>query len=909
MFVVEFKRPRSAKVELESGENLYTIVRDPEKKLRGYQHSFNAIMDAINKDRNFRGRHWWLLPGDAVKLPALPDNPEDAVRAGTRNTHYFQIHSEPQIIDVYIGFMDEEVNSRLHNLVQKEAAKRANQQRPVILIERGKVDPGGPILEWRIGNYDIGGKATPVRKIQRVSTQGDLDTWVAKQGQWKQKSEPIDMPTNLFFLSNLFRQYRLRKWADKQKESIEPEDIIARALGVFMQSDIGSDLTWLARGLKVKKYFDIVKLLQHRGKLSTKSKLPADATGGGPWLSVVRFDVGEHNLLAPIVVIRSPEMGLQPSLMCPYLAFLFKALSAASSQFAAIEAEQRKVIVHAKGGWEKSENTDKQDLWEDVEGNAQIYPSGKKLKKWPIWEWPLRVSQFGGQGSTSAQRSFRPGSIDTVFASLLVGFEVSSDIGLTATSPSKTEQFGFQHSEDSTEDEPAWVMPDRMLRSEQHVPSRPAPPAFKKADVSSDSTSSHVYAVISLCTPGGIYDFLREEVPGNERVDIKSKIEAANTRAQYVFWNQTLTVRTNADASRLDEHGPFYRFERRFIPEGRQITLAALINKVKETYAGTTFKRQQDRRPEVTLTVTYFGGENDKKAADELGIKGVAMEDYHVLRVLRSAVADGILEDSAYPIILDWRVDRINCDPKLLPRNVERDFNDFYRIREVRGPERQSILTVDDYVKIIIWGLRGLRQEDITANDTLRQCLNWKYVRTIDSASRPAYFWSFIGDVGGDDFFVPDPFCVEIATDFVKELAEMDPQDRHAGIADLTGGEKQEAKKLAEAVLQAWRREDKQGSTWLNVYSSPSAEGTKARIIKLMGHLRDKCGFGVAGAGHEYVLTWLRPGSKWEGVGNIATLQEAANRDKFKAAAIDRAFYKSSNMMALQTFAAHGLWS
>ncbi len=910
MHVAKFKNPKSARVELEAGENLLSVIQDTNNKLVGYQHSFNAIMDALKKDRNFKGRHWWLMPGDVLRLPALPADPEDGVRAGVCRAHHFQLHRKPQIIDVYIGFMDEEVNARLNKLIQIEVEKPAAQQRPVILLERGKIDPGKPILEWRMGNYKIGDKATPIRKILRVSPQGEMDTWETKQGNWHEGHQPIDMPTNLQLMSSWFRKYRLKRWADKQKESFDPEDIIARAMGVYMQSDLGSDLTWLARGLKVKKYFDIIKMLQHRGKSSTKSKLPKNATGDGPWLSVVRFDVGEHNLLAPIVVIRSPEMGLQPSLMCPYLAFLFKALSAASSEFAAIEAKQRKVIVHAKGGWEKSKNTDKEELWENIEENAAIYPTGKKLKKWPVWEWPLRVSQFGGQGSTSALEGFRPGSIDTVIASLLVGFEVSSDVGVTATNGSRTQDFDYQGKADSTEDAPHRVVRDKMLGPDEHVPKEPVPPVFNKKDVRAGQTTSHVYAVISLCTPAGIYDFMRQEVQPDAGADIKAKIEEAINTAQTFFWNNAMTIKTNMANRKIDEDNPFGTYEKNLFRDDEQPTLHAVISKIKTAYAETIFKRD-DRNPVVTLTVTYFGGDKDKEAADALGIRGVAMEDYHVLRVLRSAVAEGVLEDSAYPIILDWRVDRINCDPKELPEKVEADFNTFYATKEKsKKVLAERLLSIDDYVKVIIWGMRGLRQEDIIRNAALKECLDWKYAKTIADDQWPNYFWSFTHTPEKADFFVPDPFCVEIATDFINELADMNPDEANSGIANLPekNSRKKSARNLAKAVQKAWLNEDTKDSTWNIIYTSTAAEGTKAKIEMLMTHLRDQCNFGVAEADDTKVKTWLRPGGKWEGVGNIATLQEAANKEKFKAAAIDRAFYKSSNMMALQTFADHGLW-
>jgi hypothetical protein len=312
--------------------------------------------------------------------------------------------------------------------------------------------------------------------------------------------------------------------------------------------------------------------------------------------------------------------------------------------------------------------------------------------------------------------------------------------------------------------------------------------------------------------------------------------------------------------------------------------------------------------------VSYFGGDKDKAASDALGIRGVAMEDYHVIRVLRSAMTKGVLEKSDYPIIYDWRVDRINADPKKLPPNVENDFNNFYRTQrhgaERTAPGMATLLTIDDYVKVVIWGLRGVLRGDVS-HEELRNSVDWKYARTIPAGERPKYFWSFAGDVGGDDFFIPDPFCIEIATDFINTLAEMNPDKADSGISNFTYGRanKERARELAGAVQEAWLSEDTANSTWKTIYDSAAPGGTKAKIRILMEHLRDNCGFGIEGADRRYVKTWLRPGGKWEGVGSYATLQDATNDSRFKAAAIDRAFYKSSNMMALQTYAAHGIWN
>ncbi len=58
-----------------------------------------------------------------------------------------------KLIDVYLGFMDEEVNTVLNGLLEGELRKDAAKRRPVVLIERGTVDPHGPLLEWPLERY------------------------------------------------------------------------------------------------------------------------------------------------------------------------------------------------------------------------------------------------------------------------------------------------------------------------------------------------------------------------------------------------------------------------------------------------------------------------------------------------------------------------------------------------------------------------------------------------------------------------------------------------------------------------------------------------------------------------------------------------------------------------------------
>ena len=804
--------------------------------------------------------------------------------------------------------MDEEVNARLERLINSQKDKDKDA-RPVILIERGKLDLKSPILEWGIGNYKI----DPTRIIN-VS--------------------PNNKTTH--------------EKGSAQGGSEAPENILAQAMTVFMEYDLASDLDWLARGLKVKRYFDLMKLLQHRGHPKTKSKLPGDATGKGPWLSVVRFGVG-RNENAPIIVIRTPEMGLQPSLMSPYLAFLFKAISAISSQLAH-EQEHK-------------------------------------------WEWPLRVSQFGAQGSSSKDTKYVPGERVRVIGSLFLGVEIARDVTVTAEDKHGGGKLKatFKHSEDSTDAAPHRKAQDADQRYETWAKDKKYEERTEKGTkvlrpsgetkltkddyhqytISKHESNLQAYAVVSLCTPAGVYDFLREKITGPDvvkrliehynltdslveakkkalqkprhdypvkdmkTVPQKEKALAERLKGIEVFeirkkdldnlrkYSEELATdkdkidaaqlvpgsifRWNTDALKVQEiklakGSPFYEMENSSKhavkvkeKEEENATLAEVLEKVRMMYTEPPTDSDAALYPDGTISLTggYFIGEDDKVVADKLKIRGVNMEDYHVLRVLRSAIAKGVSEESDYPMIMQWRIDRINCDPKEIDARVLAKFNEYIK---------KPTLSVDDYVKVILWGLGGVLKEDVP------ECAYWGLVNTIRDM-RPdgkqllhGHMWSFVPKEEQKEkgFIVPDPFCIEIATDFVNELAEikatkeertkdgkMGPAGGIAGIENILKEEKDliKLKSLANAVKNA---------------SSGEVE-TKAK--ELMTFLKNNCSFD---AERDKLKTWLRPGGKWAGV-TAPTLQDVGKGpykdEKFGGAAVDRAFYKSCNMMALQTMA------
>lgn len=925
------------KYKLEPDENLMEFAaRRGVSVTEIWEHANNAGL------KRRVGNPWLVGSGETVWVP---DECSSRIVAISGRLHEFILKPPPDIIDVYLGFMDEEVNALLAELIKAENDK-GEKARPVILVERGQLSKDKPILEWRIGNYPVNGKDSPIRKIIHVSPQGMRDAakdaktspdraspkpppeipspppiygsvsdnaWSRRYTEWKERRDRAvsKTPTEDIVLYELevvratkrgagetlseappepppavkkkakhgkwigdFEKWKkdmrefAAKWPkvrsewkkekkswDKKTESIAPEDILANAMLIYMDQSVGEDKKLKDKGITFRRAFDLFELIQHRGHPKTKSRLPETVSGAGPWLSVVRFDVGPDTytaadkIRAPIVVMRTPEMGLQPSLMRPYTGFLLKAISLLAAQLAAEKAEMSGEI--------------------DREATRQ---TEGKAPRWDIWDWPLRITQYGAQGSSSLLEQFRPGKVVHVIASLFVGVDI-----------------------------------DRAGRT---------------------------WSLISLCTPAGIYDFYRKEVTGEESK--KDRMVKAQDDAQRIYRENWADLKLTGDLIFFDSNSPYAEVEKDKLTPG--MTLKDAINATIEIYKDKVYKTRKYPAI-VTLTVSYFGSELDKKAADNIGIKGVNMEDYHVLRVVRDALCQGISETTDYPIVLGGRVDRIQCDPKKIEKDVEEAF--LTHIYETDpGKEPHTLLTVADYADIIIWGLKGLLTKEMPP------CVRWDFIDHYWNLKGKkgekwqdlikTHFWSFTGQ---EDFIVPNPFCIEMATDLLSELKEMKP-----GIAGLAEERKGKLRGMAKAVQSSWNRDEKEGVRAVpkparnglpqdvreKEYVGPKGTATRALAIDLMYEVAKNCGFailqdgsyrlkgvgklkpeevGPEDRGKIIMKTWLRPG-KWGPAANpikAPATQDLKNPDfsdpKFDAECVDRAFYKSCNMMALQTMA------
>jgi len=837
---------------------------EPDENFMEFAGRFGVSVSDIWNDyenrelRLARKNFWYVGSGDEVVVPEELINKRKRMPSGEAKKFIQCPH--PSVIDVHIGFMDEEVNARLAKLIEKEGKEEAKKRRPVILIERGKLNIDDSILEWRLGNYPIDGKKNPIRTIVHVSPQGTLE-WL-EQGK---KVQTVKLNTDFGIKWKIWKSRHA--WLEEKAEklttkemSLAPETILARAMGVYMEQDVTAEKALGEKGVEYTRAFDIVELLARRKGKETKSKLPQKEGDEGPWLSVVRFDIGpdtyekEEDIRPPIIFMRTPEMGLQPGLMKPYVEFLFKSISLMASQLAA-------------------EKVRLQD------------PTGKEVTR-QVWEWPLKVFQYGAQGSCSLSSMLLPGKQVVVIASLYVGYDIdkNGDVWsvISLCTPAGVYDYlrimiGVSDSKRDIVDQ--YMEPKAILEEDQK----------DKQAWFEDARGKILYSFKSRYEEWPFKGLLIPKA-GKPADDLKNKIEFALEIAASIFHTQASDdqwKRLKIVKAHQDPNGPYIDIEKKIGTEEAEDeiwTLKKTIEQIDQLYKDKFSEGPEGPIGVVTGTFSYFGGEKDKDASNKLGIYGANMEDYHILRVLRNAFCQGIWESTNYPMILGWRIDRIQCDPKEIPATVIEKFKAF-----AKGDK--SMLTREGYIKVILWGLRGVLKSDIEANKGLKDTIYWKFPKEIGKMEDiKKYFWSFVKTEDIDKFWVPDPFYVEIATDFVKELSEMKP-----GIDEFRPGPnitEEQIKRKAKKILEAWKKEQNNA---LEAILKPDS-ATYLAVAELMEDL-SRCGF-EGGAGR--MKTWLRP-KKWSNAIKKSTLQDAYR--EFDGAAVDRAFYKSSNVMALQTMA------
>lgn len=805
----------------------------------------------------------YLQPDDKFEWP--PPTPPQPAPTGGKVTAF--LRPQPKVLDVYLGFMDEEVNARLRAVVAEEVKKPdPKTRRPVLLIERGRVSPGDFVLEWPIDNYP---KEAQSLTITQVSSAGD-----------------IQRMANLDGVSN----------------SAESADaVLARILAVFMEQDVPKELSDAFKGVRAKRYFDLLSMLQKRRGDRTKVPLPGKSGGNPVWLTIVRFNVGDDRN-APIVVLRTPEMGLQPSLMAPYMAFLFKAISSLADQLASLQAERWHKLANPVG--ETLEQTRKRTLG-----------------------WPVRVCQFGAQGSTSPEDAYKPGSVLAVIASLYVGPEIDTTLHVSG---------GGQYagtSRDQGGDDPG----------KSGFAKGTAGAELSKWE--SEQGNYGVWACVSLCTPARIFNVMREKIPMDDRT-LSERIAAAENKARLAMqsWGKEGAAMPKLSAMAVHEAKghPLLEKEKEFTKDATDLKslIKTLTDHSLEIFG---------QRAAVTMTSSFFGGQDDKAGADAVGIVSVGMEDYHVLRVLQTAGAHGAEKTSDYPLLLGWRIDRINCDPRAIPDTVEKAFNAYIKQQEI---------TKSEYVDVIGWGLTGTLGPDTPG------CAKWGFPATLEPAQAEKLFYKFVKTPQVDEY-VPNPLFVEIATDLVKEL-KTEGAKAISG-AKFTQEVEASIKAKAAEVFTEWRKASRDkakgnvligelldlliGHASFGLEETPtlritlvgtSSEALEVEVEGVEGVLRidtgarevkaKTCKLKIAGTGAytsgpgvvelkkhnesfkvrvEYggatkMKTWLRPG-KWAKTITAPTVQDFSGAEHFDGAAVDRAFYKSCNLMALQSLAVKNL--
>lgn len=595
------------------------------------------------------------------------------------------------VIDLYLGFMDEEVNARLAEIVRREKEK-GTKGRPVILIER-EMKGKDVLLEWPASSYPA-----PF-KVYKASNRG---------------IEPA--------------------LAESSTGSVPVEQMFARMLSLSLEQNLIQEAALRERGVPIVRLFDVMNLLAQRGPGATKTPISKDGEVG---LYVVRFAVGAEDQ-TPIIVIRTPEMGLQPSLMRPYLRFLMKVVQAVAAQLGYALA----LRTHATNAY----------------------------------ALPVRLSAFGAQGASDPK--IIPGEISAVTGSLFVGAEYQKD---------------------------------------------------------------GAYSLVAFCNADSVYEFHRQQVAERKSLDDLIPADAGEQAVEQA-------------------RAAFHAIVQKGLT-GKKVKGADSLP--AESSLQELIQRSKGKRGEVvSLTGSYFVPLEDKEIAAKAGIATVGMEDYHILRLIRTMKER--IDDPIYPELEAWQLDRINCDPGTIHPKVMKAFQTFLSTASFSPAQYKAILR---------WGLTGIRKDTIPAE------AKWALTELdlFQGHAGQELLKNHLYEI--NDGAVADPFAIEIATDFVNSLASGSAFGKSHGLHP----------DVIEAVQKAAQ----------NVRSS---NGGETEVQTLLDLLATKAGFGLP---NERLMIWLRPG-KWPGVQTCKLDPKAP--PKFEAAAVDRAFYKSANLMALQTLYAHHLF-
>lgn len=243
---------------------------------------------------------------------------------------------------------------------------------------------------------------------------------------------------------------------------------------------------------------------------------------------------------------------------------------------------------------------------------------------------------------------------------------------------------------------------------------------------------------------------------------------------------------------------------------------------------------------QVSLTLSFFGGQEVKRAASALGLFSTNTEDYHLFRLARSMKWPK-LGHWDYPRLADVTVQRVDVDPPDIPEAVVGAYGRW---------TARARLTAGDYRDLLGWGLAGCPLTVVP------RVAWWRFAE--DPVFQDPSALSCFGRYAiSGDIRPLDPVAVEIAVDMLRDLsddtkASFGTDVKAAASRVLTADPEGQAEAL-DAFIAVWGRvkEVQEGRVWV-------------RLQKWAGN--DKC--------------WLD------------TIEASASN-------VDRSFYRSANLLAL----------
>jgi hypothetical protein len=281
------------------------------------------------------------------------------------------------------------------------------------------------------------------------------------------------------------------------------------------------------------------------------------------------------------------------------------------------------------------------------------------------------------------------------------------------------------------------------------------------------------------------------------------------------------------------------------------------------------------------------------------------MEDYHILRIINSMLEDKKKQQAAqkYPDLNKFAVTRIDCDPPSIDKKVSDDFVKWSR--ETRWKK-------EHYISAILWGLGGLKIGKINW-----AYANWSLASLSDEAIRNRHFYiaeKVLNEDGSYEDYVLCPFYTEVACDLLSEILKQKKkgnsdkglkEDVFPGlIVNNCAALFSTAEKIIKNAAPLIQTDEKQLKTIIGEF-----------VDKLMDMFRVNSL--IEG---DNLPIWARPG--WKDYdykkGDLAVVNVRRNSGSAESRLrtiwgnlsngnLDRALYKSTNMIALQLKSATGI--